>query len=858
MSKKKNVKRSGLSDAVVGKKSSAAKGAKTNPFEVHVNRQKFSVMNRDTKNDRGLPGVSRAKAAKRRQETLGTEMDQMHKTNRFKDNRLGGGRFKSGEDLATAKFAKEMMNRFESKSSKRKSLFNLTDNGLAGGDSGDEEPPLKQQLTHKGQTLKEIEQFQDAVSDGDEDPEDSEMLNAEFTGAAHFGGGAATGGPDSDDRRSRKDLIDDLISETKRRKAEAAKEKDQVMSMTEKLDEAWRSLIPVMGQFTRTDEERVKPDAYDRTMREMIFEARGEPTDKLKSKEELAKQEREKLERMERDRLRRMRDDTADEKPKHRSADDLDDQFYGEKLGEEEAALPVWGSNPEVGEESASEEKGDSDEEDGEDEDDDSEEEESAEEDHFSDLKSSDDEEEKDKKSLKKKKKSKPEPEKRPASETETLPFTFELPDSYEELSTLLQNRTPSDQATILERIIKCNHPGLDAANKDKLISLAAFLCQYFNDLFDCDELTEENAKRAFEVFDKFTPHMLQLAEMNSLATGNLLREVLTEKQEDLKKAKRYPNLDVLMFLRLVDRLFSTSDFKHGVVTPAFVFISQLLTRCPVESGRDIARGLFLVTIALDYTAQSKRFLPAVIVFLDGVFRCAATNKTVDLLPPVQFKNAPDLAPKAVDSKKKKSVVQVDEIRMLAKDLVATGEVSEEFKVRAINTATLLAQRFFEQTQDNLASMYYAQDLSVVVQMGLKLAAYPEKVRENIKALISTVGRLQERKLTPLKIRDQPVKQLRMLEPKFDAEQYHDRRVKNGKPTGKSLQEAMRHKVKREMKGALRDIKLDNAFLAKQRLNKQRVLDRERKEKVKRIFAEASIQQGELNAMDRQNSRKKK
>jgi nucleolar protein 14 len=33
-----------------------------NPFEVHVNKQKFNVLGRKLKNDRGLPGVSRSKA----------------------------------------------------------------------------------------------------------------------------------------------------------------------------------------------------------------------------------------------------------------------------------------------------------------------------------------------------------------------------------------------------------------------------------------------------------------------------------------------------------------------------------------------------------------------------------------------------------------------------------------------------------------------------------------------------------------------------------------------------------------------------------------------------------------------------
>jgi nucleolar protein 14 len=43
-------------------KTNAQKKKALNPFEVHVNRQKYEVLGRKTKNDTGLPGVARAKA----------------------------------------------------------------------------------------------------------------------------------------------------------------------------------------------------------------------------------------------------------------------------------------------------------------------------------------------------------------------------------------------------------------------------------------------------------------------------------------------------------------------------------------------------------------------------------------------------------------------------------------------------------------------------------------------------------------------------------------------------------------------------------------------------------------------------
>lgn len=41
------------------------KEKKHNPFEIHINRVKHDVVGRKSKLDRGLPGVSRAKAVKK-------------------------------------------------------------------------------------------------------------------------------------------------------------------------------------------------------------------------------------------------------------------------------------------------------------------------------------------------------------------------------------------------------------------------------------------------------------------------------------------------------------------------------------------------------------------------------------------------------------------------------------------------------------------------------------------------------------------------------------------------------------------------------------------------------------------------
>lgn len=316
MGKTKNKKRI-TSDALRAKKSATKPHQADNPFELHINKKKFNILGRHRTDDRGRPGASRSKALQRRKDTLGQEYIHRNKNNKFRDKRLaiggGTGEWMNKDEAANARAVADQLQKFRQAS--KKSLFNLNDDTL---------------LTHKGQTLEEIEQFQDTISDDDDvDDEQLGKLDGQYTEVAHFGGGE-TADSGRNNRFDRQTAIDDLITEQKKRKIEISREKEEVNEMTHLLDENWRSVIPLMGKMRQTeDEQKPKPDDYDRTMREMIFEPRGAVSDKLKSAEELLKKDKERLEKLEKERRERMEGITeADKKAKHRSADDLDDGYF--------------------------------------------------------------------------------------------------------------------------------------------------------------------------------------------------------------------------------------------------------------------------------------------------------------------------------------------------------------------------------------------------------------------------------------------------------------------------------------------------------------------------------------------------
>lgn len=832
---KSNKKPKVAADKFAAKKSSSGKSKEINPFEVHTNKEKFSVVGRHLKHDKGMPGISRAKATQKRKQTLGQEYMQKNKTNKFKDNRVGKyGMTK--EEAAGARFVAERLNQFKSK---KQALYNLNDDEL---------------LTHKGQTLEEIEQFQDTISDDEED-DDIGKLDADFTGAAHFGGDEESG--------KRKTAIEDLIAEQKRRKAEVSREKDEVNELTQRLDDNWRDLIGLMD-LSKGEEERPKQDDFDRALKEMVFEPRGTVTDKLKSEEKLLRTEKWRLQQLEQERLDRMHGLTEEEKKaKHRSADDLDDGYYLQVNVENDKNSTALAYDDEG---MANRRDDDSDEEldrlielskangqgnadeddDGEDSESGSEEEsdeEGGENEHeFSDLvydESSEEEKEeeetsKSRKSLLKRKRTesttsnRSNPDEKPPMTEEArqammekaakeLPYTFELPQNYADLEKLLAKRNADYQAVIIDRMIKCNHPKVDPTNKENMVTLFAFLLQHINDV--AAKATIGNVERCFAILDRLTPYMHDLSTLMPAETTKCFLEVIKEKQSEYRNSeKSYPTLDTFVFLKLAASLYSVSDFRHTIVSPCVIFISHMLSRCRVQNRRDISLGLFLVTVVMDYTKQSKRFLPAAVNFLSGVlFLCVPKRPIQRLKVLLPFKSSGRDSSLLVLVARAKKLKLASHL-LCAQDLLET-EIDEAFKVRALKSTLLLTNDLLQQQIDSNCVKFLLAPIETYVNQ-ISIDQYPAFIGESVESFKTIASQINNKLLTYLVPPTRKPKALRQLEPKFERI-YDDKRNRRPGQKEKAIRDGMVRKIKRETKGAVREIRRDNTFLAKMQLKRQ-------------------------------------
>uniref|UniRef100_A0A3P9CVE7 NOP14 nucleolar protein homolog (yeast) n=1 Tax=Maylandia zebra TaxID=106582 RepID=A0A3P9CVE7_9CICH len=802
-------KKRSLADKV--RKTKTTSEIKNNPFEVKINRKKFDVLGRKSKHDVGLPGVSRSKAVNKRKETLLKEYKQKNRCSKFIDRRFGEYDTKMApEDKILQRFTMERQRVHE-----KKDVYNLNE---------------EEELTHYGQSLAEMEKFNDVVNSDDES-EEKGLLSAELT-ASHFGGGGgllrkkALGEEEEGGQRakSRQELIEELIQKSKQEKRERQVQREEAQELTEKLDQDWKNIQSLMVKKTpKADKQEEKPklEEYDMMVRELGFEMKAQPSEKMKTPEELAKEEREKLQKLEADRLRRMMGEEVVEGAQsqiHFSADDLNDGFVLDKHDKKTLAYQEG----------------------------------SGEDDGHSDLESeqeSENEEEEEASPKPKKTLSKEEVKAQQEAAKAELPYTFAAPESYNDLKDMLRGHTSDNQRLIVARTQKSNHPSLAVGNKLKLQKLFGFLLEYIGEL-------ATRSPPELSTIDKLIPEVYALCQMFPDAACKAMQSILgdaahsMEETLEVKGHAAFPTLDMLIYLKVTALLFPTSDFRHPVTTPALLFISQALTKCPVRSLQDLTSGLVLCSLGVEYVSFSKRFLPELINFLVGTLHLAVQDKAslgYIVVPPFRASGKySDLlvlsSSESCRSWSKKSL-----------PLSATQQLDLEnnpdrdtHRLTCLSTCLDLVKRCCLLYKDLPSFTHIFQPIRTLLSKHLSTQTLPlQELSSEIVEAISSMPVTQsalvfdKRKPIPLKL----------LTPKIV--EVLDYGKKRGSTREEREKERLKHKYKREFKGALREIRKDSRFLAREKLNEVMNRDAERKRKVKELMGSLATQEGEWKSLKR-------
>jgi nucleolar protein 14 len=847
-----------------------------NPFEIKqpARKDKFDVTsNKAVKKTGGSrPGVTKGLGEERRRATLLKEIQSRSKVGGLLDRRFGENDPKmTPEQRAAERFARQ---------SERK----LMKNSIFALDDEDEE---EMQLTHGGRSLAfGIEnahgdfgdaEVETASDDDDDQPRKRKRLSEEDS--QDESADAEDGIPER--KKSKQEVMREVIAKSKLYKYERQQAKEDDDDLRAELDRGLpefyealqRQPLPTKQpqiQGTVSEDSRMNPDRaallkskdkdtdqeYNERVRQMAMDVRSKPADRTKTEEEKAIEEAERLKVLERKRLKRMRgepessDEEDDAEPLEKEDEDLDDaQLFGLGQGNSEDArrreLDVEDEDEFVLDEDLI--ATDSEAEMATDEEDDKS--------HNSlDAAESDGDDDfinglvlpQELPSQRDQRLANGIGNKRPPQGN--LAFTYPCPQTRDQLLAITESANINDLPTIVQRIRALYHPKLAAGNKAKLEQFSKVLTEHVAQLADggdrCPNLVLETVLR----------HLHSLAKAFPEAVGSAFRAHLQQISTERPLKLRASDVAILTG---ISAIFPTSDHFHSVVTPANLILARYLAQSSVQNLGDLAIGAYCCTLSLQYQQFSKRYMPECITYLVNA---------ISVLAPTALKDPRILVPTRLPDASLRLTVDLSQEHGPLKTLdFQAGTQDENLKVRLLRTFIVLLNEAADLWQSKTAFHQIFEPAVIVLEHLARSCASKRLLQENkvfLDTLKSTTDGLRDRRVQtiearrPLLLHSHRPLAIKTSIPKFEESFNPDRHYDPDRE--RSELNKLKAEHKRERKGALRELRKDANFIARESLREKKEKDAAYEKKFKRLVAEIQGEEGrEAKEYEREKRKRK-
>lgn len=863
-----------------------------NPFQFKTNARgpKFEVTTDKPEKKKGIlgrPGVAKALGEERRKETLLVEMQRRNRVGGIFDRRFGeGDPSMTPETAAAQRFAME-----KQKAHKKSSMFDLED---------DDEGGQGISLTHGGKSLTFGEDgelkddFDEEFSDDGSDMSDLEEHNRKRLKRLRDQVASNEEGDQEEPERkkSKKEIMEEVIAKSKMHKYErqAAKEEDEDLRMEldketadirrlllgknwnreqngEKEDEAKKMAIPGV------DKETFEKD-YDLAVRKMVADKRAKPTMRTKTEEEIAEQQSTRLRELEEKRLRRMRGEEVSDSEPEEEGEDEPEPAKGNKKKPAVEILHGDGEDVDFGlgkgikmrptaTELGFDDEDDfiidddlvasgSDLDDPEDDDEDS--------DAGSDEVEATGEDEDDDfiKGLLTESETKDavfaEPVKGGpdgAQGEDGLPFTFPCPQSHPELLQVLENIPLARLPTVVQRIRALYHPKLLSENKEKLANFSQVLVQHIAYLG-----TISNDDDLYPSLELLIRHVHSLAKMFPIEVGKEFRAHIENMEQERPLSL---NIGDLYILTAIGSIFPTSDHFHQVVTPAMLSIGRFLGQKIPDSLADYATGTYLCTLAVQYQKLAKRYVPEVMNF---------SLNTICALAPVQARSKLGDFPvhQPAPAMRTKDATEVTIRKLKTADCQNSGENVADAKslkvaLLSANLSLLIAAA---ETWTGKPAFYETFEPAIKVLKHLTSKANRAHLpppllqdTDRTSAQLSRALKVATLSRRPLELHNHRPLAIKTYIPKFEDDFDPDKHYDPDRERAELAKLKAEHK--KERKGAMRELRKDANFMAREKLRLKKEKDAAYEKKYKRLVAEIQSEEGhQSNLYEKEKAARKK
>uniref|UniRef100_A0AC35TJ09 Nucleolar protein 14 n=1 Tax=Rhabditophanes sp. KR3021 TaxID=114890 RepID=A0AC35TJ09_9BILA len=794
--------------------SKVTKEKKINPFEFKFNRNKHEVIG-SKKSAVGAPGLNKKRAQEIREKNLGAHLDRLGKTNVIKDKRLGQNDASLTEDQkAELRFKFQREKFFTEKTSK------YTLDGVPA-----------EELTHKGSKLTNIQKYEKLQGDDD----DGDLDPAVFA-EANFGGGefdSANLIPLGERQKTRREVLQEVITKSKAIKYEKQKEKEDMADQTKELDNLLNTLrsegklgslvIKKEGDQEAPVEQTKTDESYEAIFKELKMDG---------GKMAIA----EKGVKINEDRKRKLKfipDDDETKKAKEPEQEEFelvfDEQGKPINMPKNEKFSITKLRAGSVSESEDSEDNDDSDDDinqmiqdddlDGncmldEDEEDADEEEEESDEGEDDDTIDQDD--------------------------TVAEQPSTDVPSTYEQLKEVLEALPASESIfDYVSNIAKVYHPSKKEGNKGKLGRLFVFLLRI------CDE-TFSKETASIQQIPVFSKSLYILMKFDPDFALRCIKAILKKKY-----TKRHDGnlgspitLDLVVLFKVISDLFVTDTYLHLIGTAATLALTEAITNVHVKCAEDAAKSNLLISMFIGCFEKNEFYNPEIMAHLQGLLMLCVDNGEKENFPTIQF---PLVQPYRTCLVVKEEVKNVNYSPISLTKLFNGGyDENEASLTLSVINSILVNVQYFAVAYTDMACAYTAIFKPIVALIKrLPTSNYPQSLSK----VASDLCRLVESncaKYSTLERLGKPqseVKMLKMLEPEFDTH-FNPERKKFGKDQA-GVTKQLQQKLKQETKGAIKELRKDAQFIAQKKRSQMAAINQERIDKTATIVKQLRGQESE-------------
>lgn len=811
-----------------------------NPFDIKVNRQKQHVFGQNTQGSMGRPALAKQQREEARMKAFRSEQARKNKVGGILDRRFGeNDATMTPEEKMLARFTRERQSRVS-----KNSLFNLEDD--------DDEATL----APYGQSLSLADDFEADEGDMSMSDEELEAIRRKRNKLASDAGEEddedTEGAPER--KKSKKEVMNEIIAKSKMHKYERQQARQEDMAAIDELNQR-DNIDALYEDLAKIDEsgwtsgkggsnKSVENATYDRSVRELAFDRRAQPSDRTKTEEELQKEAKEKREALEKQRLARMNGELIDE-------DEISEPENDETLGDAGefglsgslAGPSVQGDDDEEEEDASSQDSEDGSASGEEEDDDEDEDDHDGEEDDFRDV-LDEDAGDGEINFLSARSSTK-------AAPSSSSEIKSTCPATVKDLRNVVSGVPMQKFPEVIRKIITSNHARLAEGNKEKLAVLSTVLVDFILDLAD------EGDAEFGNIIDSLFGILKGLAEDHSEKLARHFRDKLASYADILQRVsngaadKFESSASFLLFFTIIGMLYSASDHFHPVVTPASLIICQYLASAPVTDVEHVYASVYLCGVMTSYQKLSQRYIPEVVLALS---RCvylltqsrqssAASRKI--FLPSGISKNL------TIDYDRL-SNVEAKKLRL--RDCGKVPNSTEDYKCTLLLAAVGTVERALK--------LWNGQ--SAYAEIALPILNLIEPVRNDNKFIddayqkIKRTVKFSTDERSPLTLQSHKPIPIASLLPQFE-DNYNPEKKSYDPDRQKQEISKLRAQIKKERKGALRDLRKDSQFVAREKIKARRDQDSAYHEKLKRLERSIATEEGaEKNKYEREKQARKR